>query len=247
MGTLALDIETATPFDSTFDGSRTETLGWVAIALAYDSGDESPESTVFLRRGDWSDEHTADLFDRFLDWCDGRAIDTMLTYNGAAFDLLHLRNWARQVASADLSPDAPQRLEQLAEHHVDIALAAADTYATELRPSQSILPDFKAYQLADIDNKTIRYAAYELPSAYLTAAGIDSDFVQGKHVGMALGERYVEGVVAGLEGTKTHGELESLLVDYCYSDILDLFTLYERLGGATLKPEYTVPLAAIER
>lgn len=247
MGTLALDIETASPFDAAFDGSRTETLAWVAIAVAYDEGNAQPDSTVFLRRGDWGEDHTADLLDRFLNWCESRDIDTVLTYNGAAFDLLHLRNWARQVADAGLSPHALRRLERLAATHVDVALAAADAHSDELRPSQQILPDFKAYQLEGIDNETIYYADYDLAPEYLASAGIESDLLQGKHVGAALGERYVNGVVAGLDETRTHRALESLLVDYCYSDILDLFMLYDALGGAALKQEYTVPLTDIGR
>lgn len=247
MGTLALDIETASPFDMPFDVSRTETLAWVAIAVAYDDGNGRPDATVFLRRGDWGDEHTADLLDRFLSWCSERDIETVLTYNGAAFDLLHMRNWARQVADSGFASDAPRTLERLVASHVDVALAAADTHSDELRPSQQILPDFKAYQLEGIDNEMIYYDDYALPSPYLASAGIEGDFVQGKHVGEALGERYVDGVVAGLDETRTHRALESLLIDYCYSDILDLFTLYDALGGAALDEAYTVPLADIGR
>jgi hypothetical protein len=71
--------------------------------------------------------------------------------------------------------------------------------------------------------------------------------VKGVHVGQVLGARYVEGVVAGLEETQTHGELRRLLTDYARGDVADLHRLYRALGGPALDERYGRPVAAVER
>ena len=67
MGTLALDIETASPFESPGGGDFDDTqyFEFVACALGYRSDPTAdPETTVLLRRGGWDDEYTADLLAR---------------------------------------------------------------------------------------------------------------------------------------------------------------------------------------
>lgn len=122
------------------------------------------------------------------------------------------------------------------ENHVDIALAAADEYSDELWDDQHILPDWKAYNLAEIDNDGVWYDDYEFPDTYLSE--IDESGVQGKHIGQVLGEQYVDNVTAGIEGTSVHRELTQLLEDYCRSDVADLIELFTKLGGPTLDETY---------
>ena len=111
MGSLALDIETASPFEGKpFNGDDTDTLAWVAIAVAYDDGSGSePDAEVFFRDGGWEDKHTADLLNRFITWCEGRDIERTLTYNGSGFDLRHMANWADDLAEASVRPNAYTR------------------------------------------------------------------------------------------------------------------------------------------
>jgi hypothetical protein len=164
MSTLVLDSDTASPFEeppeSTNDSQYYE---WVAVGLAYaEALDATPETDVLFRRGGWDDAYTIDLFERLFEWCDERPIDRVLTYNGTWFDGTHLLTWARDLdATTDSALQA--RTEALFENHIDVALAAADKYAAELWDDQHILPDWKAYDLAGIDNDSVWYDDYEFP------------------------------------------------------------------------------------
>jgi DNA polymerase elongation subunit (family B) len=237
MGTLVLDIETASPFDEPPENANeTEHYEWVAVGLAYaDELDETPETEVLFRRGDWDDTYTADLFERLFEWCDRRAVDRVLTYNGTWFDGKHLLNWAEEL-DASTDREFRRRVETLFENHVDVALAAADEYADELWEDQYILPDWKAYDLAGIDNDSVWYDNYDFPDVYLSE--IDGPAVQGEHVGRVLGARYVENVSVGIEATSVHRELARLLEDYSESDVADLIELYAALGGPALDETY---------
>lgn len=249
MGTLAIDIETASPFrEPSLEENATADFEWLSVAASYAAPDlAEPETTVLFRRGGWEDRYTADLLDRLVDWCADRDVRRTLTYNGAWFDLRHMGNWAEALAESGERPGAYADLEAALATHVDVALAARDRHADELLDGQPILPDWRAYQLEGIDNTSVRYADYGFDPDYRAALGIDGAYVSGAHVGEVLGERYVEGVVAGLEETRTHRELERLLYDYSVSDVADLFALYESLGGARLDEEYRRPLSEIER
>ncbi|MDS0299152.1 hypothetical protein NDI76_10390 [Halogeometricum sp. S1BR25-6] len=237
MGTLVLDIETASPFEEPPENSNeTEYYEWVAVSLAYaDELDETPETEVLFRRGDWDDAYAVDLFERLFEWCDERTVDRVLTYNGTWFDCEHLLNWADEL-DASTDREFRRRLEELLENHVDVALAAADAYADELWEDQYILPDWKAYDLAGIDNDSVWYDDYDFPDVYLSE--IDGPAVQGKHVGQVLGARYVENVSVGIEATSVHRALTRLLEDYCLSDVADLIELYDSLGGPALDETY---------
>ena len=245
MGTLVLDIETASPFEEPPENSNdTKYYELFAVSLAYANDLEStPETEVLFRRGNWEDTHTTDLYQRMFEWCDERNVDRLLTYNGTWFDGKHLLNWAQEI-DATTNQDFSDQTETLFENHVDIALAAADEYSDELWDDQHILPDWKAYNLAKIDNDSIWYDNYEFPPTYLSE--IDDSGVQGKHIGQVLGERYVDNVTAGIEETSVHRELTQLLKDYCRSDVADLIKLYTTLGGPTLDETYRRTVAEID-
>lgn len=245
MGTLVLDIETASPFEEPPKNSNeTKYYEWIAVSLAYaDDVDGTPETEVLFRRGDWDDTHTIDLYRRMFEWCEQRDVERLLTYNGAWFDGKHLLNWASEIDAAT-DHNLRDRTEALFENHVDVALAAADEYADELWEDQDILPDWKAYDLAGIDNDSVWYDDYEFPETYLSE--IDEPAVQGKHIGRVLGERYVDNVVAGIESTSVHRELTQLLEEYCRSDVADLVELYTKLGGPSLDDAYSRTAAEID-
>lgn len=237
MGTLVLDIETASPFEEPPENSNdTKYYEWFAVSLAYaDELESTPETEVLFRRGGWDDSYTIDLYQRMFDWCDQRDVERLLTYNGAWFDGKHLLHWASDI---DDTTDHTfrERTETLFENHIDVALAAADEYSDELWDDQQILPDWKAYKLAEIDNEGVWYDDYEFPDAYLS--DIDGSAVQGKYIGQVLGERFVENVEAGIEATSVHRELTRLLGDYCTSDVADLIELYTTIGGPAIDDTY---------
>jgi len=245
MGTLVLDIETASPFEEPPENSNdTAYYEWVAVALAHsDTLDEQPDTEVLFRRGSWDDSYTIDLFERVFDWCEQRDIERLLTYNGTWFDGTHLLNWAQELDKST-NTEFQRRTEALFENHIDVALAAADEYADELWDDQDILPDWKAYDLAGIDNDSVWYDDYDFPETYLSA--IDGPAVQGKHVGQVLGEQYVDNVNAGIEPTSVHQELTRLLTDYCTSDVTELIELYKTLGGPNLDDTYRRTAAQIK-
>jgi hypothetical protein len=237
MGTLVLDIETASPFEEPPENSNdSQYFEFFAVALAYTDGlNDNPETEVLFRRGGWDDQYTIDLYQRLFEWCDRRSVDRLLTYNGAWFDGFHLLNWARDLDDST-DHDLLARTEALFENHVDVALAAADEYEDELWDDQDIIPDWKAYDLAGIDNDSVWYDDYDFPDTYLS--GIDGKAVQGKHIGQVLGDKYVQNIEAGIEHTSVHCELTQLLEDYCRSDVADLITLYTALGGPNLDETY---------
>lgn len=245
MGTLVLDIETASPFEEPpANANDTQYFEWVAVGLAYvDALDDTPETDVLFRRGNWDDAHTRDLFGQLFEWCEQRDVERLLTYNGTWFDGKHLLTWAREL-DATSDTRLRQRTESLFENHIDVALAAADEYSDELLDDQPILPDWKAYDLAGIDNDGVWYDDYEFPDTYLS--DIEGPAVQGKHIGRVIGGKYVRNVDAEIEHTSVHRELTRLLEDYCTSDVADLIDLYTALGGPELDDTYRRPASRIE-
>lgn len=202
MGTLAIDIETASPFTEPDEENRTECYEWLSVAVAYANGQDELEQTVLFRQGGWEHEHTAELLGRLIDWCRQRDIERTLTYNGTRFDLKHMANWAESLDEAGVRSGALDDLISCLPSHIDLALAAADRHRDELWESQVVLPDWKAYTLEGIDNDRVYYDDYAFNDDYRDGLGIDEQFVQGKHVGRVLGERYVEGIAAGIEDTR---------------------------------------------
>ena len=232
MGTLALDIETASPFESPgpdeFDDTRYFEL--VAVALGYRGQEVEPETTVFLRRGGWDDDHTAALLERAVEWCDGRPVDRLLTYNGEGFDLVHLRTWADDLAAAG-DVDLREDLAALSGEHVDLKHPAADRYRDRLPRRASFHKLDRVCRWEGIDVAETRYADYDLNPDFLRGAGVPADehVVEGKHVGQGLGAAYVDGVEAGLDDRLTYRELGRLLRDYARSDVAVLFALADAL------------------
>ena len=162
-------------------------------------------------------------------------MERLLTYNGTWFDGKHLLNWAYEL-DASIDTDFRQRTETFFENHIDVALAAADEYSGELWDDQHILPDWKAYDLAGIDNDSVWYDDYDFPDTYLS--GVDGKAVQGKHIRQVIGAKYVNNVDAEIEWVSVHRELTRLLEDYCRSDVANLIDLYTTLGGPELDDTY---------
>lgn len=248
MGSLAIDIETASPFEEPGrDENATRFYEWISIGMAYrKSRSHEPETAVFFRRGGWEPEHMADLFQRVIDWCNGRDIERTLTYNGDHFDMKHLLNWAEELEQSEEWDGFTDKVISSFPHHIDLAKAATEIHKDELQDGQPVIPDFIAYKAEDIDNDSIWYEDYNFHPNYWDKLGIKDKFVKGEHIGQVLGGKYVEGVEVGLKGTKTQGELKRLLYDYSISDIVDLFELYDSLGGERLDRDFHYPIRETE-
>lgn len=249
MGTLAVDIETASPFQEPGPGNRsTDFYECIAVALGYREDERTaPEETVIFRRGGWDLEYTADLFDQLTAWCDERDIERTLTYNGAYFDLKHLGNWAKKIDSEGIRTNTYADLQSVFPMHIDLAPASTDRHENELFDDQVILPLWKTCKLEGVNDESVWYDDYDFNEDYISSLGIGDKFVKAQHVGQALGEQFVDGIVAGLEETITHRELRRLLYDYAVGDVEVLFGLYDSLGGEELDSKYDYPLAEVER
>ncbi|WP_267640906.1 hypothetical protein [Haloarchaeobius amylolyticus] len=226
MGTLALDIETASPHGKPPEFTDTDYFELVAVAAGYAaSPDDEPETTVFLREGGWDPAHTAAVLRDVVDWVGDRPVDRTLTYNGTNFDEVHLRNWAAALAESGEWPAADSEFDRLFSGHIDLAEHAGEAYQDRLRGRATFPKLEKLCRWEGIDTGEVRYAEYDLDEAYLAGLGITEDVVQGRHIGTALGAAYVEGVENGLAGTATFRELERLLREYATGDIVPLFEL----------------------
>lgn len=229
MGTLAIDIETASPNEEPPKGEyeNTEYFELVAIALGFRPDRNSPvESDVLFRKGDWKCENTAKLLGRLLDWTTKREIDDVLTYNGTGFDFIHLRNWTESADETGLSDGALERIEALASKQTDLKYPAIENHS-DLINSGHEFPKFeKVCQARSVSTTETKYADYDISSDFLQDLGA-AETVQGWHIGKYLGEQYIEGVTNGLEDTLTYRELETMLADYAKADVRPLFDLYE--------------------
>lgn len=233
MGTLALDIETASPFESPdgdeFDDTRYFELVAVGLGFRSEPGTD-PETTVCLRRGGWEADRTAELLERALAWCAGRDIDRLLTYNGEGFDLVHLQAWADELAAAGVV-DVREEFAVLRTTHVDLKHSATERYRDRLPRRASFHSLDRVCRWENLDVAPTRYDDYDLNPDFLRGAGVPDGAatVEGRHVGRGLGAAYVAGVAAGVDDRLTYRELGRLLRDYARSDVAALFGLADAL------------------
>jgi hypothetical protein len=101
--------------------------------------------------------------------------------------------------------------------------------------------------LTGVDEERVWYDDYGFNDDYLAALDVDARFVKAAHVGRTLGERYVDGLVAGLSETTTHRRLYQLLADYAVGDVDVLFGVYDALGGSVLEETYHTPVGDLGR
>ncbi|MFC6725009.1 hypothetical protein ACFQE1_11635, partial [Halobium palmae] len=102
-GTVALDIETVSPDreptaqahfrDSTY-------FELLAVGLGHRTSPDGPVETAVVFREDDTSEAELALVDAVCDWVGARDPDSLLTYNGANFDLLHLDGRAHIAGEA---------------------------------------------------------------------------------------------------------------------------------------------------
>lgn len=218
-GTLAVDIETASPFSNPDfnEFHRTEHFELVAIALGHQSTRSGESETeVLFRNGWWDDEHTADLLGRAIEWCQDRPGDRTLTYNGDGFDAVHLSSWGDEVG-IDVTP--------MLRDQIDLKDAATERHGHRL-PTWKDFPKFEDLcEWEGVETTPTYYDDYDIDPAIREREAVDSAHVQGKHIGKAIGEAYVTALVTGARDTATTRELERLLTDYARADVEPLFEL----------------------
>lgn len=226
MTTLALDIETASPFRTPgYDEfEETDCFELVAVALGHRPAPEAAvETAVLFRRGGWEPTHTADLLSRACSWATARVDGEtpVLTYNGRGFDAVHLREWAGRLGTDH--PDLPRAVGRLFATHRDVAPVAGHRFRE--RSFTGRFPSLEtACGWAGVDAPETRYADFDLDPSLLNR--VDGAHVTGRAVGRVLGEAYVDG--AASDGPDP--ALEALLADYAAADVAPLFGLADALG-----------------
>lgn len=222
MGTLAVDIETASPEKEPSKQEHfrdTSYFELVAVALGYKDGKET-ETDVVLREGGWAQEHTARVIESMLSWCEGRDIEKVITYNGNDFDLIHLRNWAQSLDQNRVSVDMSQRVDSLFTQHRDLAELSFDKYRNRISGDGTSFERICKWENVNVIET--KYVDYDLHESVHAEYGSK---VEGWHIGESLGEMYVDLRVSGATDTKTYRQLEQMLVDYATGDIIPLFEL----------------------
>lgn len=229
MGTLAIDIETASPDEEPPKGQydETEYFELIAVALGFRRSTESSvESEVLFREGNWEQKHTADLLDRVIEWTENREIDRVLTYNGTGFDFIHLREWAATADDAGLTSGAEDYVTELDVKQIDLRYPSTKYNKDLMKPSHTFPKLERVCKARSISTTKTRYADYEIDGNFLQEFR-GSEAVEGWHIGKFLGEKYIIGIASGLEETLTYRELKALLTDYAKEDIRPLFDLYD--------------------
>ena len=227
---LALDIETVSP--GLDPGERPDfrdsgDFELLAVALGHEQhGADGIESTVLFRAGT-GPAAELDLLERTLDWLEERPADILLTYNGEAFDLLHLRGRARLASEAlGAREHVATRLDAVLDGvvHDDLRNRAVDRFGG--------YPSFEvACRRAGVDVPETRWVDYDHgkdPTTWRGATGTDDPQVKNSDVPQ-FGAAYLE--LADVEATETltFRELERLLTDYARSDVEPLFALADAL------------------
>ena len=222
MGTLAIDIETASPEKEPSKQEHFRNTSYfelVAVALGYNDGKET-ETEVLFREGGWELEHTARVLESMLSWCEGRDIEKVITYNGNDFDLIHLRNWAQSLDQNGVAVDMSERVDSLFTRHRDLAELSFDKYRDRISGGGTSFERICKWE--DIDVVETKYADYDLHESVYAEYGSK---VEGWHIGESLGEMYVNLRASGATDTKTYRQLEQMLVEYATGDIIPLFEL----------------------
>jgi hypothetical protein len=227
---LALDIETVSPglaLGERPDFRDSGDFELLAVALGYESrAGDGRESAVLFRTGTGLGAEL-DLLECTLDWLDDRPADTLLTYNGEAFDLLHLRGRARLASEAlGAREHVTGRLDAVLDGvaHDDLRNRAVDRFGG--------YPSFEdACRRVGVDVPETHWADYDHgkdPTTWRGATGTDDPQVTNRDVPQ-FGAAYLELAEAGATHTHTFRELERLLTDYARSDVEPLFELADAL------------------
>lgn len=225
-GTLALDIETVSPDREPTEGAHFRDSSYfelLAVGLGYRPEPGAAVERTVLFREDGSPDAELALLDAVGDWCGERGADTLLTYNGTDFDLLHLDG------RADLAGEAAgdQRTDRLAPirdlDHVDL-MADVEACWGGRRNLEWVCGKL------DVAVESTKWADYDHgldPDEWRSFGDRGAEAVKNTDV-PRFGERYLALADVDARGTVTFRALGDLLADYTLADIEPLFELLDR-------------------
>ncbi|WP_162562530.1 hypothetical protein [Salinigranum rubrum] len=228
-GRLALDIETVSP--SIPNGRRpdfTDSRDFevFAVSIGYEHASTGDiESTVLFRKG-WGSNTELEVVGAALDRCISREPETILSYNGDAFDFHHLVGRAR-LAAKNLG--AQQSLQ------VELTI-----FLDTIESDDLIHDAWSAYGQYTSLEEACNRAGFEVAETRWTEYnhGINIDELRAPRdrgtpellssdVAL-LGEIYLDQYDADETDTRQFHELEEMLRQYALSDVEPLFTLADR-------------------
>lgn len=225
-GTLALDIETVSPTvpaDSYPDFDDSTDFELLAVGLGYQakSGAPAEDVTVLFRDG-WSADAELSLIDEVIEWCTGRDADSLLTYNGGAFDMVHLSGRARLAGEQAGSTSTLAAFESLADEieHDDLKPAAWDAWG-----QYTTLEECCRNQRIDVvETPWDEYEHGLEPSTWRRPADRGKTEVTGADIPQ-FGERYLNLCDAEADDSTAYHEISELIEHYTCADIEPLFEL----------------------
>ncbi len=234
-GTLALDIETVSPEREPTEQAHFRDSTYfelLAVGLGYRPAPGEPIERMVLFREDDSPASELALVEAVCDWFTDRPAETLLTYNGAGFDLLHLRGRAELVGEVVDDRSVRKRVDALldgdgSDHasltHVDLMDDVREAWGGR-RKLEWVCGEL------GIDVATTRWADYEHgldPDEWRSYGARGDPAVLNTDV-PAFGDRYLALASVDARETLTFRALRDLLEDYTVADIEPLFSLSDR-------------------
>lgn len=213
----AFDIETVSPDvpeDQYPDFTDSHDFELSGAGIAYEYADGSRETVVEWRNG-WGPQAEIDLIETLLDRL--RPAETVITYNGDRFDLLHLEGRAR-IASATVGERTQEPVQSYIEgaEHIDLkpeAWAAYGNYTSLEDTLEQVGLDPVETLPSNFDHKIPRSEWNKNPSEAVTSADL-----------AVLGEIYLDSVDGERDDIRVT-VLEEMLTHYVQADVELLFEL----------------------
>lgn len=234
-GRLALDIETvdgAIPDGESFDAENSTHVELFCVCVGFQSEPgASVDHEVFFRDG-WGSAAELDVLERTIDWLESKPPETVLTYNGDAFDLPHLEGRAH-IAAETLGDRAD--LAYRVERFVD-GIDSADLFPDARDAYEAVHDEWPSFEDAcracDVGVTRTELEAFDVHSivdfpAHRTTADAMKPYFVGSDVPV-VGKRYLDLLEAGATETKTFRELHAMLEHYSVTDVVPLFELADR-------------------
>ena len=235
MSRFAFDIETVSPdvpHDQRPDFDDSSDFEFLISAVGYQPEPGDPVETELFFRDGWGPEAEAEVIDRTLDWFEARDGDTLLTYNGERFDLVHLRGRAEIASKEAVGYDALEdRIETF------LANIEHDDVRHDARRAYGGYPSLEGVcKKNDVDVVETPLDEYELSEERLNETRSSKSWGKNHLVSEdvpVLGEEYLSAVDAGETETETFENVRSALDHYARGDIRPLFRLADARPFAT--------------
>ena len=229
-GRLAFDIETINadrPADEEFDAQNSEHVEFFCVCVAHQTEPgTSPGYEIIFRDGK-SPHAELEVIERTLDYLEAEPPESVLTYNGDEFDLLHLERRARIAAETiENRFDVAQRAEEFVDRveSIDLMPEACEVCGDEYTSFEDACETF------DIDVIRTPLDEYSFDIDVVahrpTSKGIDP-YMMGCDIPV-LGERYLNLLSVGATDNPAFQELHEAIKHYATTDVGPLFELDDR-------------------